>query len=206
MFYPSDSGSGHFLCGAPQFRVSFKSLFYCSEQPLCWWSELRVLWRQCVNVCLFGLGGVGKLLCGHVSVGIRAKLGWMTSSLWACIYSNPPPYKHPHNFCLHATHAGVKHEHVPCLPPKLRVKELQHKKQNCDIVYHAVQSCRSPLTSYSLDVTLSGSLGNSATHAKAGLSHWFIRAPWGLTALCVFMLMKPLDQGYDTQSHVSKHI
>lgn len=64
MFYPSDSGSGHFLCGAPQFRVSFKSLFYCREQPLCWWSELGVLWRQsvwmCVCVCL---GWVGLASC-----------------------------------------------------------------------------------------------------------------------------------------------
>jgi len=34
---------------------------------------------ECI-VCLV-LGGVGKLLCGHVSVGRGAKLGLMTSSL-----------------------------------------------------------------------------------------------------------------------------
>lgn len=42
-------------------------------------------WRdvepECMNACVFGLGGVGKLLYGHVSVRRGAKLDLMTSSL-----------------------------------------------------------------------------------------------------------------------------
>lgn len=93
-FIPSDSGSGHFLCGAPQFRISFKSPFYCMGTAIV---LMIMAWcgagMECVNSCVFRLGGVGKLLCRHEPVGRGAELGWMTSSLWLWLAS-PPLNRH----------------------------------------------------------------------------------------------------------------
>lgn len=142
-FYPSDSGSGHILCGAPQFRISFKSPFLLQEQPLCGWSVLGMQWRRSVRMHMrLCLGGVNKLLCGHVSVGIRPKLEWMTSSLW--LHTEPPPPQHTHTntqkgFCSDTIHVGITFENVQCLPPKLRIKK-KRSKDKCDIFFFDTSS------------------------------------------------------------------
>lgn len=71
-FIPSDNGSEHFLCGAPQFRISFKPLFYCIGTAIV---LVTMAWcgmdMECVNTCEYGLCGVGKLLCEHVGRGVK---------------------------------------------------------------------------------------------------------------------------------------
>lgn len=108
MFYPPDSGSGHFLYGSPQFRVLFKSPFYCRMQPLCWWSVFSV-WMH-----MFGAGwGSGKLRV-NMCAGIRAEFGRMTFSLWLCKDHPPNPPYHSRDF---TPHVGIKHKIVPSPTP-----------------------------------------------------------------------------------------
>lgn len=109
--------------------------FIAGEQLLCWWIwAWRGVETECVNaLCVLVLGGVGKLLCGHVSAGRGAKLGLMTSSLW--VWPTPPPhFIHTDRGILLTCHPWGR-ETWKCPPTKAENWEIQHKKLQYCLTY-----------------------------------------------------------------------